>query len=104
MAIPYSHQAKDWIDVETCCKWFNEVFYLEVKNQTGRRILLLMENAPGHFVTLQHNNIQIVFFLPNCTSWKQPCDMGSIVVLKNDTNICIKDVLDFYKLDDEAKN
>jgi hypothetical protein len=29
--IPYFSQAKAWMDVETCWKWFNEVFFLEVK-------------------------------------------------------------------------
>ncbi len=29
--IPYLNQVKAWMDVETCWKWFNEVFYLEVK-------------------------------------------------------------------------
>ncbi len=25
--IPYFNQVKAWMDVETCWKWFNEVFY-----------------------------------------------------------------------------
>jgi hypothetical protein len=29
--VPYFIQAKAWMDVETCWKWFNEVFLLEVK-------------------------------------------------------------------------
>jgi len=29
--VPYFSQAKAWMDVETCWKWFNEVFLLEVK-------------------------------------------------------------------------
>jgi hypothetical protein len=29
--ILYFNQAKAWMDVETCWKWFNEVFYLKVK-------------------------------------------------------------------------
>jgi hypothetical protein len=29
--IPYFSQAKAWMDVETCWKWFNEVFLPEVK-------------------------------------------------------------------------
>ena len=24
--VPYFNQSKAWMDVETCCKWFNEVF------------------------------------------------------------------------------
>jgi hypothetical protein len=29
--VPYFSQAKAWMDVETCSKWFNKVFLLEVK-------------------------------------------------------------------------
>jgi hypothetical protein len=29
--VPYFSQAKAWMDVETCWKWFNEVFHPEVK-------------------------------------------------------------------------
>ena len=82
------NQAKAWMDVKTCWKWFDEVFVPEVKKQTGRRILLLMDNAPGHFEAFECDNIRIIFFPLNCTSWKQPCDMGIIAGLKKDTNIC----------------
>jgi len=47
--VPYFSQAKAWMDVETCWKWFNEMFLLEVKKRTGRQVLLLLDNAPGHF-------------------------------------------------------
>jgi hypothetical protein len=80
--IPYFNQAKAWMDVETCCKWFNEVSYPEVKKRTGRRVQLLMDNGPGHIEAFEHNNIRIVFFPPNCTSWKQPCDMGIFAALE----------------------
>jgi hypothetical protein len=33
--IPYVNQAKAWMDVETCWKWFNNVFFPEVKRRTG---------------------------------------------------------------------
>jgi hypothetical protein len=41
-----------------------------------------MDNAPEHFEAFECDNIQIVFFPPNCTSWKQPYDMGIIAALK----------------------
>jgi hypothetical protein len=80
--VPYFNQAKAWMDVETCWKWFNEVFVPEVKRRIGRPVLLLMDNAPGHFDAFERDNIHIVFFLSNCTSWKEPCDMGIIAALK----------------------
>ena len=43
-----------------------------------------MDNAPGHFPAFARNNIKVVFFPPNCTSWKQPCDMVIIAALKKD--------------------
>jgi hypothetical protein len=33
--VPYFSQVKAWMDVETCWKWFNEVFFPEVKKRTG---------------------------------------------------------------------
>jgi len=68
--VPYFSQAKAWMDVETCWKWFNEVFLPEVKKQTGRRVLLLLDNAPGHFEAFECDNVRIVFFPPNYTNWK----------------------------------
>ena len=76
----------------------------EVKKRTGCRILLLMDNAPGHFEAFERDNIRIVFFPPNCTSWKQPCDMGIIAALKKRYKyLYLKDVLDFYELEEEEK-
>ncbi len=87
-----------------CWKWFNKVFIPEVKKRTGRQVLLLLDNALGHFEAFERDNVRIVFFPPNCTSWKQPCDMGIIAALKKRFKyLYLKDVLDFYELDEEAK-
>jgi hypothetical protein len=102
--VPYFSQAKAWMDVETCWKWFNEVFLPEVKKRTRRRVLLLLDNAPGHFEAFERDNVRVIFFPPNCISWKQPCDMGIIAVLKKRFKyLYLKDVLDLYELDEEAK-
>ena len=77
------------MDVFTCWKRFEKVFYPEVIKRTGRPVLLLMDNARGPFPAFDRNNIKMVFFPPNCTSWKQPCDMGVIAALKKDININI---------------
>jgi hypothetical protein len=102
--VPYFSQAKAWMDMETCWKWSNEVFLPEVKKRTEHQVLLLLDNAPGHFEVFECDNVRIVFFPPNCTSWKQPCDMGIITALKKMFKyLYLKDVLDFYELDEEAK-
>ncbi|KAF5185902.1 Tigger transposable element-derived protein [Thalictrum thalictroides] len=103
--VPYFNQAKAWMDVETCWKWFEQIFVPEVRSRTGRRVLLLMDNAPGHFEAFERNGITVAFFPPNCTSWKQPCDMGIIAALKKRYKyLYLKDVLDFYELDAESKH
>jgi hypothetical protein len=102
--VPYFSQAKAWMDVEMCWKWFNEMFLPEVKKQTGRQVFLLLDNAPRHFEAFERDNVRIVFFPPNCTSWKQPCDMGIIATLKKRFKyLYLKDVFDFYELDEEEK-
>ncbi len=75
-----------------------------MKKRIGRRVLLLLDNALGHFEAFERDNVRIVFFPPNCTSWKQPYDMGIITALKKRfKHLYLKDVLDFYELDEEAK-
>ncbi len=65
---------------------------------------MLLDNAPGHFEAFERDNVKIVFFPPNCTSWKHLCDMGIITTLKKRfIYLYIKDVVDFYELDEEAK-
>ncbi len=51
--VPYFSQVKAWMDVETCWKWFNKVFLPEVKKQTGCWVILLLDNALGHFETFE---------------------------------------------------
>ena len=102
--IKYFSQGKAWMDVDTCWKWFNEVFYPEVKKRTGRPVLLLMDNAPGHFDGFERGNVKVEFFPPNCTSWKQPCDMGIIAALKKRYKyLYLKNVLDFCDLDESVR-
>jgi len=63
-----------------------------------------MDNAPGHFNAFELDNICVVFFPSNCTSWKQPCDMGIITALKKRYKyLYLKDILDIYELDEQLK-
>ncbi|XP_065654544.1 tigger transposable element-derived protein 4-like [Hydra vulgaris] len=102
--IPYFCQKNAWMDVSICWKWFNEVFYPEVKSKTGLPVLLLLDNAPGHFEAFEQNLVKVVFFPPNCTSWKQPCDMGIIAALKKRYKyLYLSDILSYYSLDVNTK-
>ena len=63
-----------------------------------------MDNAPGHFDGFERGNVKVEFFPPNCTSWKQPCDMGIIAALKKRYKyLYLKDVLDFCDLDESVR-
>jgi len=76
----------------------------EIKRRTGRLVFLLMDDALGHFDAFERDNIHVVFFPLNCTSWKQPCDMGIIATLKKRYKyLYLKDILDFYELDKQLK-
>jgi hypothetical protein len=102
--VPYFNQVKAWMDVEMCWKWFNKVFLPEVKKRTGRWVLLLLDNAPRHFEAFERDNVRIILFPPNCTNWRQPCNMGIIAALKKRFKyLYLKDVFDFHELDEEAK-
>ena len=60
--------------------------------------------CPRHFEAFERDDVRIVFFPPNCTSWKQFYDMGIIAALKKRIKyLYLKDVLDFFELDEEAK-
>ncbi|XP_065671899.1 tigger transposable element-derived protein 6-like [Hydra vulgaris] len=96
---PYFCQKNAWMDVSIYWKWFNEVFYPEVKNKTGLPVLLLLDNAPGHFEVFEQNLVKVVFFPTNCTSWKQPCDMGIIAALKKRYKyLYLSNILSYYSL------
>jgi len=40
--ITYYSQGKAWMDVPTCWKWFNEMFFPSVKKRTSKLVLLLL--------------------------------------------------------------
>ena len=46
------------------------------------KVLLVLDNAPGHNQDLQHENVEVVFLPPNTTSLLQPLDQGIISILK----------------------
>ena len=77
------------MNVVTCWKWFEDLFYPVVRKRKERPGLLLLDNAPDHFPAFERNSVKVVVFSPNCTCWKQPCGMEIIAALKKDININI---------------
>lgn len=74
------------------------------QRRTRCPVLLLMYNASWHLDVFKRDNINVVFFIPNCTCWKQSCDMGIIIVFqKKYKYLCLKYIIDIYKSDKELK-
>ncbi|XP_064474541.1 tigger transposable element-derived protein 4-like [Ornithodoros turicata] len=63
---------------------FNE--WLAVVNKQmrweGRRILIIVDNAPSHIMTKNLPNVEVKFLPPNLTSAVQPLDQGIIQTVK----------------------
>ncbi|UYV61478.1 hypothetical protein LAZ67_1004997 [Cordylochernes scorpioides] len=77
---------KAWVTTAIFTEWFNKCFIPEVENYMKEmglefKILLILDNAPGH-PNLEHPNIKVVFFPPNTTSLIQPLDQGIISTFK----------------------
>ena len=95
---------KAWVDTDICWRWFDKIFIPEVVKKTAHPVLLIMDNAPGHFREVKKNNVTVKLLPPNVTSWKQPMDLGVIAALKKRyKHIYLTDVLNFYKLEDPEK-
>jgi hypothetical protein len=67
--------------------WFFNYFIPEVEAylkdiNLDFKVLLLIDNAPGHPKDLYHPNGKVIFLPPNTTSLIQPIDGGIIATFK----------------------
>ena len=105
MPLQYMSQNRALVDKEICWKCFNEQFFPEVRKRTSLPVILLMDNAPGHFEEFKRHNVTVRLFSPNVTSWKQPCNLWIIGALKKKYKyLYLNDVLTFYTLNEASKN
>jgi DDE superfamily endonuclease/Tc5 transposase DNA-binding domain/Fission yeast centromere protein N-terminal domain len=71
--VRYYANKKAWMDRAVFCDWlksFNSKMH-------GRKVLLLIDNAPGH-IALDLNNVRVEFLPKNTTAFLQPLDAGII--------------------------
>jgi hypothetical protein len=78
---------KSWTTAGLFTDWFNNCFVPEVRRYMENKglefkVLLLIDNAPGH-PDLEHPNVKVVFLPKNTTSLIQPLDQGIISTFKS---------------------
>ncbi|KAG7173367.1 Tigger transposable element-derived protein 1-like 92 [Homarus americanus] len=80
---------KAWMFSTLSLSWFDDCFVPDVKKFCEQqnvpfKILLLLDNAPGHSPLLldRHPNVKVVFLSPNTTSLIQPMDQELICNVK----------------------
>ncbi|XP_055634227.1 tigger transposable element-derived protein 1-like [Toxorhynchites rutilus septentrionalis] len=86
LPVHWMSNAKAWVTQEIFRRWLEECFVPEGKPYLAKkglefRVLLVIDNAPGH-LRVEHPNVQIVFLPPNTTSLIQPLDQGIIATFK----------------------
>lgn len=114
--LPHFHQSKAWMDNKVFTKWFDQVFEPFILQQQKRlsasndimrkrRVLLLLDNAPGHPVSFEKGDIRVLALHPKSTSWVQPLEMGVTTALKNRyKQRVLNDILAYHTLPTELKN
>lgn len=89
LPVIWKSNAKAWVTKELFEDWFLNYFcpasqqYCKIKN-IDFKILLLLDNAPGHPSNLGelNENVTVLYFPPNTTSLIQPMDQGVIATFK----------------------
>lgn len=85
----YKWNTKAWVTLVVFDDWFKNYFIPEIKEYCRNKnipfkILLLIDNAPGHPTDLDkyNENVKVVFLPPNTTPLIQPMDQGAIAAFK----------------------
>uniref|UniRef100_A0A5F8GLC9 Tigger transposable element-derived protein 1-like n=1 Tax=Monodelphis domestica TaxID=13616 RepID=A0A5F8GLC9_MONDO len=80
---------KAWVTKAVFEDWFSSYFSPAVEkyckdSNIAFKVLLILDNAPGHPTTLSSlcENIKVIFLPPNATSLLQPMDQGTIATFK----------------------
>ena len=78
---------KAWVTATVFTEWFHKCFVPEAQKYMAEKglpfkVLLLVDNAPGHPKDIEHENVRIIFLPPNTTCLIQPLDQGIISTFK----------------------
>ncbi|KAG0440034.1 Tigger transposable element-derived protein 1 [Dictyocoela muelleri] len=98
VGVDYTSLTKAWM---TTLVFKQYLVKLNEKMKTeGRKILLILDNAPSH-PSMVLSNIEFLFLPKNTTSIIQPLDMGIIKAFKSHYFNALIDSCYFDKLDEE---
>ncbi|UYV69405.1 hypothetical protein LAZ67_6003482 [Cordylochernes scorpioides] len=78
---------KAWVTAAMFTEWFHKCFIPDAKKYLSSKglpfkVLLLIENVPGHPQDLEYENVKVKFLPKNTTSLLQPLDQGIISTFK----------------------
>lgn len=79
--IVYKSSKKAWMTTSILVEWLKDVDSFFRKQ--GRKILMILDNAPCHRVENNFEHIELLFLPKNTTSRVQPLDQGIIRSFKN---------------------
>ena len=89
LPVHWAANTRAWVTLVVFEDWFNNHFVPEVKNYLASKglpfkVLLLLDNAPGHPTHLNdiNENVKVEYLPPNTTSLLQPMDQGVIASFK----------------------
>ncbi|XP_066976046.1 tigger transposable element-derived protein 1-like [Macrobrachium rosenbergii] len=89
LPVHYCHNKNAWMTAMLFEDWFVRCFIPEVKdycreNKIPFKILLILDNAPGHPQNIGdiNENVKVVFLPPNTISLIQPMDQGAVATFK----------------------
>ncbi|KAG0434594.1 Tigger transposable element-derived protein 6 [Dictyocoela muelleri] len=72
----YANNKTAWMTSSEFNSWLFDL-NIRFKNEK-RKVLLVLDNCPGHKITIETSNIEILFLPKNTTSKLQPLDAGII--------------------------
>ncbi|XP_032897989.1 tigger transposable element-derived protein 1-like [Amblyraja radiata] len=89
LPVHYRHNRKAWMTLALFADWYLNCFIPEAReycweNNIPFRILLILDNAPGHprHIGNMHPYVKVVYLPPSITALIQPMDQGVISTFK----------------------
>ena len=80
LPVTWAHNKKAWMTTTIFEEWLQT--FNKRMHARGRKVALLLDNAPSHPKDLRLSNVKIIFLPANTTSVLQPLDQGVIACVK----------------------